>query len=119
MFWISLMQQWPIPSFSLPGISKSTKSEEASKKIGPMISGTFEVFAALVLPRVRNHQLRHGHHNVPLSDQPFVFLSGQDSLGRCCRCKKSSSNVSAPVSLTMTSLVKAHGLQIELDKCIM
>jgi len=33
--------------------------------------------------------------------------------------KKSSSNVSAPVSLTMTSLVKAHGLQIELDKCIM
>ena len=35
------MQQWPIPSFSLPGISKSTKSEEASKKIGPMISGTF------------------------------------------------------------------------------
>ena len=88
MFWISLMQQWPIPSFSLPGISKSTKSEEASKKIGLMISGTFEVLAALVLPRVRNDQLRHGHHNVPLSDQPFVFPSGQDLLGRCCRCKK-------------------------------
>ena len=40
-------------------------------------------------------------------------------VGKMLPVQKSSSNVSAPVSLTMTSLVKAHGLKIELDKWIM